>query len=229
MNIYNKIVTQILILVFTFSLVSCATDEHGHSRDLTDAERGALIGAGIGALIGLTAKNKNKGVVIGAVGGALAGGLVGNYMDNQKQDLEKVLKDDVNSGSIIITKLPKDQIMIRMTSATAFDVNSSQIKFGFHRTLNKLSVILNKYEKTELIIVGHTDSTGSDSYNQKLSERRANAVVLYLDNKKVIPERLNGYGKGETNPISNNNTSEGRTANRRIEIYVIPLIKEENS
>ncbi len=191
---------------------------------MTDAERGALIGAGVGALLGLTAKNKNRGAVIGAVGGALAGGFVGTYMDNQKQDLEKVLKEDVNNGSIVISKLPKQQLMVRMTDATAFDVNSSQIKFGFHRTLNKMSAILNKYGKTELIIVGHTDNTGTEHYNQKLSERRANAVSAYMRNKKVIAKRLSSYGKGELHPISSNSSVQGRTQNRRIEIYVVPLV-----
>ncbi len=204
--------------------MSCATDEYGNSRPMTDAERGALIGAGVGALLGLTAKNKNRGVVIGAVGGALAGGFVGTYMDNQKQDLEKVLKEDVSNGSIVITTLPKEQLMVRMTDATAFNVNSSQIKFGFHRTLNKMAKVLNKYGKTELIIVGHTDSTGTKHYNQKLSERRASAVMAYMRNKKVLVQRLSSYGKGELHPISNNSSAQGRTQNRRIEIYVVPLV-----
>lgn len=219
---------RLIIILLTISLASCATDEYGNSRPLTDAEKGAMIGAGVGALIGLTAKKKNKGVVIGAVGGAIAGGLVGNYMDNQKQDLDKVLKAEVNSGAIVIKKLPKEQIMIRMTSATAFDVDSSQIKSGFHSTLNKMSKILNDYGKTELTIVGHTDNTGSESYNQKLSERRANAVESYLRNKKVIPQRLSAYGKGELFPIAENTTVNGRSTNRRIEIYVVPLVENEN-
>ncbi len=219
---YNRFI----IILLTLSLISCATDEYGNSRQYTDAERGALIGAGIGALIGLTAKNKNSGAVIGAVGGALAGGFVGSYMDKQKQDLEKILKNDVNSGAIVIQKLPKNQLMVRMTNATAFAVDSSDIKSGFHNTLNKMAKILNRYGKTELIIVGHTDNTGSKVHNQKLSERRANAVKTYLRNKKVIPQRLSAYGKGESSPIGNNHTEQGRTANRRIEIYVLPVVEK---
>jgi len=220
---------RLLIIIVTLSLMSCATDEHGNSRPLTDAERGAMIGAGIGALLGLTAKKKNYGVVMGAVGGALAGGLVGEYMDNQKQDLEKVLKEDVDNGSIVIRKLADEQLMVRMTNATAFSVNSSQIKSGFHSTLNKMSIILNKYGKTELIIVGHTDSSGSESYNQKLSERRADAVKIYLRNKEVVAQRLSAYGKGELHPITENKTERGRTANRRIEIYLVPIVQHDEA
>lgn len=220
--LYTRLISILLVL----SLISCATDEYGNSRPLTDAEKGAMIGAGIGALIGLTAKKKNKGVVIGAVGGALAGGFVGNYMDKQKQDLEKVLKDDVNSGAIVIKKLPEHRLMVRMTNATTFDINSSDIKSGFYSTLNKMAKILNHYGKTELVIVGHTDSTGSEAHNQKLSERRANAVKSYLLSKNVIPQRLSAHGKGELFPIADNNTAHGRTTNRRIEIYVVPLVEK---
>jgi outer membrane protein OmpA-like peptidoglycan-associated protein len=219
--LYTRLITILLVL----SLISCATDEYGNSRSLTDAEKGALIGAGIGALIGLTAKKKNKGVVIGAVGGALAGGLVGNYMDEQKQDLEKILKNEVSSGAIVIKKLPEHHLMVRMTNSTTFDIDSSHIKSGFYSTMNKMAKILNHYGKTELVIVGHTDNTGSETHNQKLSERRANAVKSYLLNKNVIPQRLSAHGKGELLPIASNTTASGRTSNRRIEIYVIPIVE----
>ncbi|MFV2060576.1 MAG: OmpA family protein [Gammaproteobacteria bacterium] len=223
-RIYKRLIITSLIL----SLTACATDEYGNSRSLTDAEKGALIGAGIGALIGLTAKKKNKGVVIGAVGGALAGGLVGNYMDKQKQDLEKVLKTEVNSGAIIIKKLPEHQLMVRMTNATTFDINSSHIKSGFYSTMDKMAKILNHYGKTELVIVGHTDNTGTELHNQKLSERRAKAVESYLLNKNVIAQRLSFHGKGELFPIADNSTAQGRSSNRRIEIYVIPIVEQND-
>jgi len=218
-------VKRLIILSLVLSLISCATDEYGNSRPLTDAEKGAMIGAGIGALIGLTAKKKNKGVAIGAVGGALAGGLVGTYMDNQKQDLEKILKNEVSNGAIVIKKLPEHRLMVRMTNATAFDINSSHIKSGFYSTLDKISKILNHYGKTELVLVGHTDNTGSEAFNQKLSERRANAVKSYLLNKNVISQRLSAHGKGELLPIASHSTAQGRTSNRRIEIYVVPIIE----
>lgn len=206
----------------------CAKDEYGNTRPLTDAEKGALIGAAVGAGIGLTQKKKhgNKAVLIGAVGGGLAGGLVGNYMDSQKKDLEKVLSPEISSGAINLQPMEQHRLRISMTSATAFDVNSTQIKRGFNSTMDKIAKVLNKYGKTELLIVGHTDSTGSDQYNQSLSENRAQSVQQYLQARGVIQQRLSAYGKGEHEPVASNASEDGRRQNRRVEIIVVPLIQE---
>ena len=220
----HKYLISAFCLVFVLS--ACATDEYGNRKPMTEAEKGALIGAGIGALIGLTRSDRKKSVVLGAVGGGIAGGLVGTYMDKQQKDLEKVLKPEINDGSIRLEKLPQNNLRIGMTSATAFDIDSSQIQTGFHSTLEKISVVLNKYGKTELVIVGHTDSTGSDAYNQALSERRASSVENYLLARNVIPQRLSAYGKGESQPLASNQTVEGRLINRRVEIYVVPLVAQ---
>lgn len=219
----------ILPLTFIIAVSGCATDEYGNQRSMTDAETGALIGAVAGAAIGMTQKNRsgNKAIIIGAAGGAIAGGLVGHYMDSQKKDLLKVLKDEVNSGSITIDKLPKDKLRINMTSSTAFEVNSADLKAGYHSTLNKIAKVLNRYGKTELLIVGHTDSTGASAYNQTLSLKRANAVSQYLARSKVIPQRLNTHGQGEDQPVASNKTEQGRRLNRRVEIIVVPIVTEE--
>ena len=215
-----------LLLALIIALAGCARDEFGNTRPMTDAEKGALIGAAVGAGIGLTQKDKHgsKAVVIGAVGGGIAGGLVGNYMDSQKKDLEKVLAPEMGSGAINLQKLEQHRLRISMTSATAFDVNSSQIKPGFNSTMNKIAKVLNKYGKTELLIVGHTDSTGSEQYNQTLSEQRAQSVYQYLQGRGVIHQRLSAYGKGELEPIASNDTEGGRRMNRRVEILVVPLV-----
>lgn len=208
------------------AMSACTTDQYGNSRPMTDTERGALIGAGVGALLGIaTSSNKKKGAVLGAVGGAIAGGLVGYYMDSQQKDLEKQLQTELDNGSIRLEKQPKHSLRISMTSATAFDVNSQSIKTGFYSTMNKIAKVLNKYGKTELMIVGHTDSTGSAAFNQTLSEKRANAVNRYLLQQKVISQRLSTFGKGEQHPIATNDTTEGRRKNRRVEIYVVPLVE----
>jgi outer membrane protein OmpA-like peptidoglycan-associated protein len=219
----------ILSFVFIIAVSGCATDEYGNSRPMTDAETGALIGAVAGAAIGMTQKNRsgNKAIIIGAAGGAIAGGLVGHYMDSQKRDLLKVLKDEVNSGAITIEKLPKDKLRINMTSSTAFEVNSAVLKPGYHSTLNKIANVLNRYGKTELLIVGHTDSTGTAAYNQTLSLKRANAVSDYLARNKVIHQRLNTHGQGESQPVASNSTEQGRRLNRRVEIIVVPIVSEE--
>jgi outer membrane protein OmpA-like peptidoglycan-associated protein len=147
-------------------------------------------------------------------------------MDSQKKDLEKVLAPEIGSGAINLQNLEQHRLRISMTSATAFDVNSSQIKPGFNSTMNKIAEVLNKYGKTELLIVGHTDSTGSQQYNQTLSEQRAQSVYQYLQGRGVIHQRLSAYGKGELEPVASNDTEGGRQMNRRVEILVVPLVAE---
>lgn len=206
-------------------VLSACTDEYGRSRPMTDAEKGALIGAGVGAAVGLATKEK-KNVLIGAVGGGIAGGAVGYYMDKQKQDFEKVLRPEIDSGLVSVDPLSQDRLRVTMTSGTSFDVDSAQIKPSFYSTLDKIAGVLNRYGKTHLALAGHTDSTGSDAYNQQLSERRAEAVKQYFLAQGVIPERLDAYGRGESEPRASNATPEGRTLNRRVEIIITPIVAQ---
>ena len=161
--------------------------------------------------------------MIGAVGGALAGGAIGRYMDDQKRDLEKNLAQEIKTGVAKVEKLPNDVVRVTMTNQTAFDTDSTQIKPGFHSTMDKLADVVVRYNKTALTVVGHTDNVGTDSYNQKLSEQRALSVARYLEGKRVHSMRLATAGKGETQPIAPNSTESGRQANRRVEIYVEPV------
>jgi len=222
MNSYVK-----SILVVSVALSGCANDGSGPSnRPFTNLESGALIGAVGGAVVGAVAyhQNRTKGALIGAVGGGLAGGAVGAYMDSQKRDLEKNLGQEIQSGEARVEKLPNDVVRITMTSHTAFDTNSVSIKPGFHSTMDKLADVVVRYGKTSLTIVGHTDNVGSDQYNQKLSERRAVSVAQYFESRHVSPLRLATLGKGEGEPVASNNTESGRSANRRVEIYVEPVV-----
>lgn len=217
----------VIVVAAVLFLGACATDQYGHRRPLTDAQRGAIIGAATGAVIGgIASKNKKKGALIGAIGGGIAGTAVGAYMDKQKQDLEKVLAPERNAGSIQVEKLNGDILRITMTDQTAFDFDSSRIKPGFYSTMNKVANVVNRYGKTYLTIVGHTDSVGSAQYNQKLSERRAQAVVQYFSGKGVIPERMAAEGRGETAPRASNATPEGRRLNRRVEVYIEPVVAQ---
>jgi outer membrane protein OmpA-like peptidoglycan-associated protein len=170
-------------------------------------------------------RNRTKGAVVGAVGGALAGGVVGRYMDDQKRDLEKNLAQEIQSGQARIDKLPNDVVRITMTNQTAFDTDSTAIKPGFHTTLDKLADVVVRYNKTALTVVGHTDNVGSNDYNQKLSQRRALSVAQYLESKRVDSMRLALSGKGETQPVASNASEGGRQANRRVEIYVEPVVQ----
>jgi len=212
-----------LLLASTLTLAACATDEYGNRRDMTDTEKGALIGAGVGALLGLGAKNKSRAVLYGVVGG-LTGAAVGSYMDKQKKDFELQLKNEIQQGEIQVQKLPQNVLLVTMTAQTSFDVNSARIKPGFYSTLDKIAVIVNKYGKTHLSLVGYTDSTGTKTYNQRLSEERAGSVLAYLRNKRVIPQRLSASGMGEEHPRASNATAAGRALNRRVEIYIEPVM-----
>jgi outer membrane protein OmpA-like peptidoglycan-associated protein len=212
------------------ALAGCATDEFGNRRPLTETEAGVAIGtaagAAAGALIGSAGADAGKGALIGAIGGAIAGGLVGNYMEQQRRDFERVLADEIARGDIRLEALDGDRLLVTMTSATAFDVDSDEIKPGFYSTLDKISTVVNKYGKTRLDIAGHTDNTGSDAHNQALSERRAGSVESYLLAEQVIPQRMRSAGLGETRPVASNETEYGRTLNRRVEITIDPVVAE---
>ncbi|MFL6648215.1 MAG: OmpA family protein [Sulfurifustaceae bacterium] len=212
-----------VIALTAMSIAACATN----GAPMTDTQRGAIIGAATGAVVGgIAAKNKKKGILIGAVGGGLAGTAVGAYMDKQKQDLERVLGPERNSGAIHVEKLAGDILRVTMTDQTAFEFDSAQIKPGFNSTMDKISDVVSRYGKTHLTIVGHTDNVGTDKYNQSLSERRAHAVSQYFGSHGVIPERLAAEGRGEKAPRASNTTAEGRRLNRRVEIYIEPIVAE---
>jgi len=212
------------LVIASMALGGCVTGEPG--GPLTDSEKGALIGAAGGAVIGAAAysKNRTKGALIGAIGGGLAGSAVGAYMDNQRRDLEKNLAREISAGQARVERLANDVVRITMTNQTAFDTDSTEIKPGFHSTMDKLADVIVRYGKTTLTIAGHTDNVGATQYNQKLSERRALAVARYLESKHVNPLRLSTVGKGESVPIESNATESGRRANRRVEIYVQPVV-----
>ena len=216
------------IVGVAIALGGCASSGSADgTRSMNNTEKGAVIGALGGAAIGaVVGKKKGKAALIGAVGGGLAGAAVGNYMDRQKQDLEKSLKAERDSGAANVVKLPGDVIKITMTSQTAFDSASSTIKPGFAPTMDKLANVVTQYGKTTVTVVGHTDSDGSTDYNQQLSQRRAQAVIEYFESKNVNPQRLAALGRGETEPIADNKTDAGRRANRRVELLVEPVRTE---
>jgi len=191
----------VLFLATVLAVSGCATDEYGRPREMTDTEKGALIGAATGALLGLATRRETKyGVLYGIVGG-IAGGAVGAYMDSQKKDFEKQLAPELDRGVIYMEKLPQNRLLVGMTAATAFEVDSTRIKPGFDPVLDKIARILNKYGKTHLTIIGHTDSE---------------AVKQALLARNVIPERITTAGAGEDHPRASNATPEGRRKNRRV-------------
>jgi outer membrane protein OmpA-like peptidoglycan-associated protein len=213
------------VLVVALLVAGCAGDGPTFSR--SNMETGAVLGAAGGAIVGAVAYGTDspKGVLIGAIGGALAGGAVGAYMDSQKKDLEKNLANEIKLRQARIDKLPNDVVRITMTSDTGFNTNSTDIKPGFHSTLDKIADVVVRYGKTTLTVAGHTDDVGTSQYNQGLSERRARSVARYFESKRVQPVRMAIAGKGESMPIDSNATEGGRAANRRVEIYVAPVVE----
>jgi outer membrane protein OmpA-like peptidoglycan-associated protein len=218
---------QVLIFVLSVALAGCADMPRPSDRPFENWEKGAALGAGIGAAIGAVAysRNRTQGALVGAIGGGLAGGAVGGYMDNQKRDLEKNLAKEIQAGQARVESLPNHVVRVTMTSQTAFDTDSANIKPGFQSTMDKLADVVVRYGKTSLTIVGHTDDVGSNDYNQKLSERRAHSVAQYFETQHVNPVRMAISGKGEMQPIAPNSSESGRQANRRVEIYVEPVVQ----
>src|SRR5438105_12965755 len=219
---------RILAVALALALGACAEGggiKRPSDRPFENWEKGAVLGAAAGAGLGAIAysKNRSTGAIYGAVGGGLAGAAVGAYMDNQKRDLEKNLAREIQSGQAKVEKRPNDVVRITMTSATAFDTNSTDVKPGFYTTLDKLANVVVTYGKTTLTVVGHTDNVGSDKYNQDLSLRRAHSVAHYFEQKKVDPVRMAVSGKGESEPLASNNSESGRQQNRRVEIYLEPV------
>jgi outer membrane protein OmpA-like peptidoglycan-associated protein len=224
----NDMKKAISILAIVTLAGGCANGIKGPSdRPFENWEKGAAMGAVGGAILGAAAykKDRTKGALVGAIGGGLAGGAVGKYMDQQKRDLEKNLAPEIQAGQAKVEKLPNDVVRITMTSQTAFDTNSTAIKPGFRSTMDKLADVVVRYNKTTLTIVGHTDNVGSERYNQNLSERRAVSVAQYFESQRVNALRLATAGKGESQPVASNGSEAGRQANRRVEIYVEPVVE----
>jgi outer membrane protein OmpA-like peptidoglycan-associated protein len=199
------------------------TDPYTGEQQVTKTTMGATFGALAGAIVGAAAASKNdrkKGVLIGAGIGAIAGGAAGGYMDQQ----EDKLREQLQGTGVSVTR-EGDNIILNMPSNITFDVDSSQLKPRFLKTLDSVVLVLKEYTSTLVTVSGHTDSTGSDQYNQKLSERRALSVAQYLGEKGVAKERLAAAGYGETRPIAPNNTPEGRAKNRRVELELEPITK----
>jgi outer membrane protein OmpA-like peptidoglycan-associated protein len=183
--------------------------------------KGAGIGAAAGAVVGLLAHgDKLKGALIGAGVGAVAGGGVGYYMDVQ----EAKLRQKLEGTGVSVTRMG-DNITLNMPSSITFALNSADLNAQFYNALDGVGMVLKEYEKTVIEVAGHTDGSGSDQYNQALSERRAQSVSSYLASHGVKSQRLMPIGAGEAHPVASNDTEAGRAQNRRVELTIVPITK----
>ncbi|MHC0053535.1 OmpA family protein [Actibacterium sp. D379-3] len=188
-----------------------------YQRTKEGAAIGAVTGAVAGALTGDNSDDRNKGALIGAIAGAAVGGLVGQNLDKQAQELEASFDNNairvVNTGSQLIVTMPQDIL---------FATDSATVAPALQSDLRVLASSLNHYSNTTVQVIGHTDNTGSASYNQSLSERRANAVAAELRVAGVASSRIVAVGRGEDQPVASNLTPEGRAQNRRVQFVITP-------
>jgi outer membrane protein OmpA-like peptidoglycan-associated protein len=210
-NLKTKIATfSISLAIITVLISGC--------NSFTKTQKGAAIGAGggavLGGLIGRAAGNTALGAIIGGAVGGTAGGLIGHKMDKQAAEIKQTVP-----GATVTRE--GEGIIVKFDSGILFDIDRTDVKPLAQTNLQKLGVSLKNNPQTNILVVGHTDSTGTASHNMDLSVRRAASVRSYLINGGVDGSRLSTQGKGETEPIADNRTPEGRAQNRRVEIVIV--------
>jgi outer membrane protein OmpA-like peptidoglycan-associated protein len=219
----NRFAKVAVMAAAMIAVGACSTiNPYTGEQQTSKAAKGAGIGAAAGAVVGLLTKgDKLQNALIGAGVGALAGGGVGYYMDVQ----EAKLRQRLEGTGVSVTRMG-DNITLNMPSNITFALNSSDLNGQFFNALDGVSMVLKEYDKTVVEVAGHTDSSGSDQYNQALSERRAQAVAGYLGSHGVKTQRLITIGAGEGHPVASNDTEQGRSANRRVELTIVPVTKQ---
>lgn len=211
------------LTLFAVFVTGCETlDPYTREEKTSKATKGALIGAAAGAVVGLISgddavERRQRALILAGVG-ALAGGAIGNYQDRQ----EAALRAELEGTGVSVTRMG-DNITLNMPGNVTFATDSSDLSPAFFDVLNSVGKVLGEFEQTVVEVAGHTDSTGSDAYNQSLSERRAQSVSSYLTSQGVIPQRVITVGMGESRPVADNSTAGGRQANRRVEITMVPV------
>jgi outer membrane protein OmpA-like peptidoglycan-associated protein len=194
------------------------TGEKQVSKTTKGAGIGAIAGAAVGALTGDNSKERRKRALIGAGVGALAGGAAGNYMDRQEAKLRAQLQ-----GTGVSVSRSGENIVLNMPGNITFATGSADLNANFFSVLDSVALVLKEYDKTIIDVSGHTDSVGSDSTNQVLSERRASTVGKYLEGKGVAEQRVAATGYGKAHPVATNDTPDGRQQNRRVELTLTPI------
>lgn len=202
----------VVVMMASAYLVGCTTDPYTQESKASKAAIGAVAGAVIGAAVS-SKKDRKKGALIGAA--ALGG--AGYYMDRQEQKLKAQLE-----GTGVSVTREGDNIKLNMPGNVTFETGRAEIQSNFYDVLKSVNQVFKEFGKTKVRIGGHTDSVGSDAFNQRLSEQRARSVADYMISNGVVAERIEAFGYGERYPIADNNTPAGRSENRRVEIEIVP-------
>ena len=209
----KQFIATLLVAVMATSAFADVASE----RDKT--KKGAAIGGVAGAIAGAIIHNNRgsgnakRGAVIGGVVGTATGAIVGAMMDKQERELRQI-------EGIDVARTDEDELKVTMRNEILFDFNSSSLRSASRDELREMADVFNRYGDTTIVVAGHTDSVGSESYNQRLSNRRASTVSNYLENLGVRGSRLDAVGHGESRPKASNSSSGGRQQNRRVEIYI---------
>ncbi|MGI9336369.1 MAG: OmpA family protein [Gammaproteobacteria bacterium] len=212
------ITAPIAAVIVALGLGACANDPY--QRTKIGAAAGAVAGAVIGHQL-----DDDAGRYVGGAIGALAGAGVGYYMDEQEQAFERELAEEQRRNELEVERLRDDTLKLSLDSEVSFDFGSAALKPAFTPTLDKLVTLLGKYDRTVVHVVGHTDSVGSVASNLTLSKRRADAVGNHLLRNGIASQRVRTEGRGESEPRDSNSTEAGRQLNRRVEIYVKPIVQ----
>lgn len=196
----------------------CATNPETGQREATKTGRGAAIGAAAGAVLGgVSGGDRGQRAAIGAAAGAAIGAGVGKYMQNQEEQLRQQ-----TAGTGVEIARQGDNVILNMPGHVTFATDSAQISPAFQGTLDQVAATISEYQDTRVQVAGHTDNTGSETYNEQLSQRRAQAVADYLASRGVASTRITTIGYGEARPVASNETADGRQQNRRVEIILSP-------
>ena len=233
--IYNKLKIRIIMKKVFFSIIilgallmGCKSSKNSQTTDkntktekkdkMNKTEKGAVIGASSGAVIGGIIGNKSKNTALGAILGAAVGGTVGAVIGSKMDKQAKKLEDEL--GKTATVERVGEGIKVTFNSQLLFDFGKTDLKESNKTDLQKFAETLNQYPDTDVLIVGHTDNVGSESFNQNLSDNRAGAVTSYLKSLGISSARLKAEGKGETQPAASNETEDSRAQNRRVEIAI---------
>lgn len=212
----KKIIIPFLVIMTV--IAGCKTSQSQKKSNLNKTEKGAIIGTSSGAVIGGIIGNKKNNTVLGAILGATVGGAVGVVIGNKMDKQAKKIQDELGDAAKV--ERVGEGIKLTFDSQLLFDFGKSSLKESNKDDLWKLATTLKQYPDTDVLIVGHTDNVGSESFNQALSKKRAGAVSSELASTGISKNRLKVKGKGETQPTETNDSDAGRTQNRRVEIAI---------
>ncbi|MGH6746185.1 outer membrane protein OmpA-like peptidoglycan-associated protein [Novosphingobium sp. PhB57] len=216
----SRLMTSALAALSLVAVSACVTDPNTGEKKVSRTAIGGAGGAGLGYLLGSVIGGKTARIVGAGIGG-VAGGVVGYQMDKQIKEL----KEDTAGSGIDVTQ-EGDGILVNLPDVT-FAVNSTEISPSFQAALDNVAQSMTKYPDSLIDVYGHTDSTGSDTYNLDLSKRRADSVARYLIMRRVASSRIQTQGMGKNYPVADNTTPEGRAKNRRVEIKITPVTQDE--